>query len=127
MIDPDKTQSFSLGVILEKMNAASREQIADGLEAQKGEPDVRLGEILVRVGVLTQAQLDVALQAQEELRSSKRHVRALAAARLAETSNRSVSTLAKAVKETAQKVRRESSDSYERITDKMLEEAKRNQ
>lgn len=127
MSDLDKTQSFSLGVILEKMNAVSREQIEGGLEAQKSEPDIRLGDILVRIGALTQEQLDVALQAQEELRSSKRHVRALAAAKLAETSNRSVSTLAKAIKETVQQVRRESSDSYTRITDKMLEETKRNQ
>lgn len=52
----------SLGNVLMKLNFVSREQLDAAIKRQV---DVRLGEALVAEGVLTQAQLEVALLHQE--------------------------------------------------------------
>jgi hypothetical protein len=108
--DPrDETERFSLGTILTKLKVVSREDVADALAAQaEMTDDERLGELLVARGRLSREQLEIALAAQRDLRSEDKGTRALAAARLAEISSGRVVSLAKAVRQDADAVRRRS-------------------
>jgi hypothetical protein len=103
----DDTETFSLGTILVKMKVATREQIASALAEQKqmSEEEV-LGQLLVARGVIDTEQLQVALNAQDGLRSKSRHTRAMAMSRLAEASSRRVVQLAGAVRRSASEARR---------------------
>ena len=79
--DPnDDTQSYSLGVILAKMmKVADHGEIVEVVQEQSrmSEEEV-LGQILVARGVIDKDQLEVALQAQQGLRSKNKHERAMA-------------------------------------------------
>jgi len=97
--DPrDETAVYSLGTILVKMGAVRREQVEEVLARQRRMTEEELlGDLLVAAGLVSQAQLQEALKAQADLRSRKRHVRARAAAHLAEVSNHRVAAAAREV------------------------------
>jgi hypothetical protein len=100
MRDPrDETAVHSLGAILVRMKALTRTELAVAVKEQESMTrEQLLGELLINRGLITRAQLAVALEAQENLRSKKPHVRALAAARLAEISGGNVVQLAAATR-----------------------------
>lgn len=106
--DPrDDTEVFSIGTILVKMRAVTRDDLNHVLEEQtKMSEDELLGALLVRRGVITEEQLEVALSAQEGLRSKRPHVRALAAANLATRSSDGVRALAGRVRDAVDGCRR---------------------
>lgn len=120
--DPmDDTGSFTVGVVLQKMRAASEDEIRKALILQEENSEM-LGKILVAEGIITQVQLDDALQTQKDLRSKKKHVRALAAARLAETSIENVSDFANKVEELTEDTKRKTTGrGHPVITDDMLD------
>lgn len=99
--DPrDDTEVFSIGTILVKMKAISREEIQEVLEEQeKMSKDELLGALLVRRGMISEEQLEIALDAQNGLRSRKPHVRAMAAASLASGASQMVHAVASSLKE----------------------------
>lgn len=106
--DPrDDTEVFSIGTILVKMKAVGREDVERVLEEQsKMSSDELLGALLVRKGIITEEQLEVALSAQEGLRSKRPHVRAMAAASLAVRSSDGVRALAGRVRDAVDGCRR---------------------
>jgi len=99
--DPrDDTEVFSIGTILVKMKAISRKEIQEVLEEQeKMSKDELLGALLVRRGMITEEQLEIALDAQTGLRSRKPHVRAMAAASLASGASEMVHVVATSLRE----------------------------
>lgn len=121
--DPlDDTQTFAIGKILTRMRITTTEQVEESLEMQRTtKGPVKIGDILMSMGLVTQGQLNIALEAQDELRSPKKHVRALAAAKIAQVSSRSVQKLAKQVRDTSDKIRRETTgDGWPAVTDEIL-------
>ena len=121
--DPkDETGRFTVGVVLKKMRAATERQVKEALILQKDSASL-LGEILVAEGIITKSQLLEALEAQKQLRSKKKHVRALAAARLAEQSMEHledyIDQLEEAVEDTK---KRTTGRGHPAITDDMLDE-----
>jgi len=122
----DDTEVFSIGTILVKMRAVSREEVRRVLEEQsKMSSDELLGELLVRRGIITEAQLEVALDAQRGLRSRKPHVRALAAADLASRASSGVRNLTARVGEAISDSRRKrTGEAYPAVTALLLAEKK---
>lgn len=99
----DKT----VGEILIEMGVCTSGQVARAAEKQsKDAEDKRIGMYLVALGFISQNQLAHALNAQEGLRSGKRHLRALAQASIAEQSTASVTELAKHVRQRSSETRR---------------------
>jgi len=106
--DPrDDTEVYSIGTILVKMRATTRESLEAVLREQsRMTEDELVGALLVRAGIITEEQLEVALSAQAGLRSSKPHVRALAAADLACRSSEKVRSLAGLLRRAVSEVRK---------------------
>lgn len=105
----DPTGQFSLGTILTKLKVVTRDEVEEMLRIQ-GElsDDERLGELLVARGRLSREQLELALAAQRDLRSTDNCTRALAAARLADLSTSKIVAFSRELRESAISVRRES-------------------
>jgi hypothetical protein len=100
---------FSLGTILVKLKIVSREAVEETARIQTGMTrDEYLGELLVARGLLEREQLELALAAQEGLRSTDRAVRALAAAKLAEISSGNVVSASRTLQREVAEFRRES-------------------
>jgi hypothetical protein len=121
--DPrDNTEVFSIGMILVKMEAVTREDLRAVLEEQKRmSQDELLGELMVRRGMITEAQLAAALNAQRGLRSRRGHVRAMAAADLAGRASEGVRTLAGTLREAVSDLRRKrTGEAYPAITPALL-------
>lgn len=126
--DPrDDTEVYSLGTLLVKTGAITRDDLADTIQIQKemSEEDL-LGALLIRRGLLNEEQLTGALRVQRDLRSGNRHRRALAAAELARTSARALSQVASRLQEAVwdSKRRRSSSSGYPAVTATDLEKSK---
>lgn len=100
----DETDRFSLGEILARMRAITRNDLVDAYESRSactnGER-LGVGEILVSRGKVTGEQLEIALVAQKELRSSDKSTRAAAAARLAKISGARVIQIARECRDTS--------------------------
>lgn len=124
--DPnDDTQSYSLGVILAKMmKVADHGEIVNVVEEQRRMSDEEvLGQILVARGLIDREQLEVALQAQQGLRSKNKHERAMAMARLSEVSGGKIIEFAEAIrKESIACKRSQTGDAHPAITPEMLAE-----
>lgn len=121
--DPrDDTEVFSIGTILVKMRAVTREDVKRVLEErEKMGEDELLGELLVRRGMITEEQLSVALDAQQGLRSRRPHVRALAAADLASRASTGVRAIAGTLREAVfDSARKRTGDAFPAITAAML-------
>jgi hypothetical protein len=123
--DPnDDTQSYSLGVILAKMmKVADHGEIVEVVQEQSrmSEEEV-LGQILVARGVIDKDQLEVALQAQQGLRSKNKHERAMAMARLSEISGGKIIDFAEAVRKESAACKRGTGNAHPAITPEMLAE-----
>lgn len=124
--DPnDDTQSYSLGVILAKMmKVADHEEIVGAVEEQRRMSDEEvLGQILVARGVIDAQQLEVALQAQQGLRSKNKHERAMAMARLSEVSGGKIIEFAEALRKVSTECKRSTTgEAHPAITPEMLAE-----
>jgi len=125
--DPrDDTEVHSLGTILVKLRAVSRQELEEviSLQREMSQEDL-LGELLLRRGIISEDQLHEALKAQRDLRSKKPRRRAMAAADLAARSGRAVSQLAAAVRESvwASRKKRTSSTGYPAVTAEDLRKA----
>ena len=100
----------SIGSILVAMGALTEEQLSSAVREQRNmEEDVVLGKLLLASGVITEDQLKIALQSQSDLRSGKKHKRAMAQSVIAEHSIGAVIAL-------ATKIRNKSKETKERIT-----------
>jgi len=74
----------SIGAILLSMGAVTQQQIEEVIEEQlRLREDALLGRLLVARGYCTQAQFDVAMDAQNSMRNGDKHRRAMAVADIA--------------------------------------------
>lgn len=72
----------SIGEILWRSLATTRGQLREALDAQREQPDEKLGALLVIAGHITQAELDEALEIQKGLRSRNEDKQAAASQKL---------------------------------------------
>lgn len=98
----------TLGELLIKMRFLTVDQLAECLHKQLDNREL-LGQLLLKEGVLKENDLTAALEVQEGLRSSKKHIRALTMARLSEMSGQRV-------KETAEDLKKESWRTKQKLT-----------
>jgi hypothetical protein len=126
--DPrDDTESYNIGTILVKMRAVSRDEVLRVLrEQEKMTEDELIGALLVRRGLISEEQLEVALSAQAGLRSRKPHVRAMAAAALANRASDGVRRLTAAVAEVVGDLQRKRTGSGHPIITREMLDVKKN-
>lgn len=118
----DQTEVHSIGTILLRMKAITRAELTQVVrEQEEMSADQLLGELLINRGFIDAAQLKVALDAQDGLRSRRPHVRAMAAARLAELSTQKVVHLAVVTQEESRTTRRSvTKEDHPAVTPEMM-------
>ena len=118
----DDTAMHNIGNILIRMKALNRAELATVLKEQEAmSEEEMLGEMLINRGLIDRSQLKIALDAQENLRSKKPHVRALAAAQLAEISGGKVIQMATATSAASAETRkRVTGEAHPAVTPAML-------
>jgi len=107
----------SVGRILVAMGLCTPGQVARVVELQKNSSsEDRIGIFLVAHGLISMEQLELALSAQEGLRSKAKHKRALAQASIAQQSGSSTMELADRVRGRAAEVRRKTGTDFPAVT-----------
>ena len=90
-----KDDPTSIGAILVAMGVITEEQLRDVVQEQHNvRMDVMLGKLLLADGIISARHLETALQSQQDLRSGKKHKRAMAQSRIAEQGVGAVMSLA---------------------------------
>lgn len=112
----------SIGSILVAMGVITAEQLEIAVREQHTvRVDVLLGKLLLANGVISPHQLEVALQSQNDLRSKKKHKRAMAQSKIAEQSVGAVIALASKLRKSARETREKvTGTDYPAITAEML-------
>jgi hypothetical protein len=105
-----KDDPTTIGAILVAMGAITEDQLQEAVHEQhQARMDVMLGKLLLANGLISAAQLEAALSSQSDLRSGKKHKRAMAQSRIAEQGVGAVVAL-------ASKLRSSATEARERIT-----------
>lgn len=107
----------SIGRILIAMGLCTPGQVARAAELQrKATTEDKIGIFLVAHGLLSMEQLELALNAQEGLRSKAKHKRALAQASIAQQSGSSIVKLVDRVRGKAAEVRRKTGTEFPAVS-----------
>ena len=112
----------AIGEILVQMGAVTSEQLDDMVELQeRSSIEVMLGKLLVAHRFITEEQLEVALNAQEGLRSKKVAKQAMAQMRIIQQSGESAVGVAQDFKARARElIRKTTGSGHPAVTSKML-------
>ena len=115
-MSPDPKDETSIGGILIKMSAIKDEDLKKALEIQeRSSMDVMLGALLIAGNICTREQVDMALAAQEGLRSGKSPEAAMAIADIAHYRKKKTNTLKRGLFE---RVKAATGDAYPAVTAK---------
>jgi hypothetical protein len=107
----------SIGRILIAMGLCTPGQVSRVAELQKkSSTEDQMGMFLVAHGLISMKQLELALNAQEGLRSKAKHKRALAQAEIAKQSGSSVVKLADRVRGMATEVKRQTGTEFPAVS-----------
>jgi hypothetical protein len=121
MIEQDTTM---LGRLLVLLGFITEEERLLALESQERSSLLRLfGRVCVEQALITEEQLDAALQIQSRLRSEDVTERALAHAELAHTSATDVVQVANRLQERTARLLQKTGEDYPAITPEMLEKS----
>jgi hypothetical protein len=100
-----KKDPTSIGSILVAMGVITEDQLNE-VTSEQNSIDILLGKLLVANGLISPVQLESALMSQQGLRSNKKHLKAIAQAKIAECGGGAVINFATQIRQQSTEIKK---------------------